>query len=43
VYWIIIAYGWVSLFSFLGFSNPDLLPLIFFGVFLLMPPQWIAL
>jgi hypothetical protein len=36
VYWFIIGYGWVSLFSFLGFfKNHDLLPLIFFGVFLL--------
>ena len=44
VYWIIIGYGWVSLFSLLGFStNPNLLPLIFFGVFLMLLPQRVAL
>jgi hypothetical protein len=43
VYWLGVGYAWVGLFLFLGFSNPDLLPLIFFGVFLLMPPQWVAL
>jgi hypothetical protein len=44
VYWLGIGYGWVSLFSFLGFShNKNLLPLIFFAAFLIMPPQWIAL
>jgi hypothetical protein len=44
VYWLGIGYGWISLFSFLGFSNNrNLLPLIFFGVFLMLLPQLIAL